>query len=126
MAPLIAMAEAATAAAILWFAIRYLSVYGVGTVGWIAVVVAAVFGLVTGWWLAFDFIYNLSPEVIVSSAPVPANFLVLEKYADGTQRWMNFTVPAPEFVAISNAALLITLPIGVVLSLHYVYTKVCS
>ena len=123
MAPFIAMAEAAIAAAILWFAITYLSVHGAGIVGWITVVLAAVLGLVAGWWLAFHFSYELSPEVIVSSAPVPANFLVLEKYADGTQQWMNFTVPEPFFVVVANAAFVLTVPIGIVLSMHHVGSK---
>jgi hypothetical protein len=111
------MAEAAIAAAILRFATKYLFVHGADIVAWIAVVLAAIFGLVAGWWLAFEFSYELAPEVIVSSAPVPINFLVLEKHADGTQQWTNFPVPEPLFVAIANAAFVLTVPIGIVLAL---------
>jgi hypothetical protein len=126
MAPILAMAEAAIAAAILWFATKYLFVHGAGIVAWIAVVLAAVFGLVVGWWLGFEFSYNLSSEIIVTGAPVAGNFLVLEKYPDGTEQWMNFTVPEPLFVAIANAAFVLTIPVGIVLLSHYVCKKVYS
>jgi hypothetical protein len=123
MAPILAMAEAAIAAAIFWFATKYLFVHGAGIVAWIATVLAAIFGLVAGWWLAFEFSYELAPEVIVSSAPVPVNFLVLEKHADGTQQWTNFPVPEPAIVAIANFVFVLTVPIGVVLSLHYICSR---
>ena len=71
--------------------------------GWhVAFFTAMLAGLVAGVYFGFFFRYFVSKEVEIVSFPVPAVFIVLEKYPDGESQWTDFVTPAPILFAGSN------------------------
>lgn len=78
---------------------------------WYLLGLTAVVGGVVGVWIAFNVSYHPSSGVLVFSFPVPAGFLVLEHYDDGSQAWVDFATPTPMFIAAANACLLFAIPI---------------
>lgn len=61
-----------------------------------------VVGASAGVYFGFFFSYSVSPTLRIYSFPVPAAFLVLETYSDGTQSWVDFLPPAHICCAGSN------------------------
>lgn len=67
-----------------------------------------------GIYLTFFFSYQVHPDAEVHSFLFPLAFLVLERYDDGTERWVDFVTPMPMLVASSNIATVastMTLPV---------------
>ncbi len=112
-----------------WLALRVQSsfIHRAVSIRWhTAFYMALVTGAAAGVYFGFFFQYQVSPRLQVFSFPVPAGFLVLERYDDGTERWTDFITPAPVLFAGANIPLLAcaaVLPIWIVNSLSRVLCK---
>lgn len=90
---------------------------------WILLGLSGVFGGTAGFWIALNFSYEPSPGFVVYSFPVPGGFLVLETYDDRTQQWVDFITPLPFLVAMANASLLLSIPVGFVWLAHCLVSR---
>lgn len=63
---------------------------------------ALLVGAVAGLYFGFFFDYYVSSRMRIYAFPIPAAFLVLERYDDGTERWTDFITPAPILFAGAN------------------------
>lgn len=65
---------------------------------WAALVLGCNFGIYFG----FFFSYFASRDFKIHGFPIPAAFLVLEQYEDGSEQWINLPTPFPVLFAGAN------------------------
>ncbi len=76
-------------------AVRSLWARGVGPLWWAALVGCIVVGFALGVWFGFFFEYQPEAKIRVIGWPVPIVCFVLEKSADGEERWIDYVSPEP-------------------------------
>lgn len=81
---------------VLFVTFRRLSTGHAGLAWWLALGNLAVAGAVIGYWLAFDFEYDLSPNLRLVSFPIP---VCIFHFEDG--KWVDF--PSPNWLAYPTA-----------------------
>ncbi len=89
---LILIALLALSGWILFAAFQRLSSHGAGITWWMLFCSLIVFGVVIGHRLAFDFEYNVSPNLRIVSFPIPVCAFHLER-----GDWVGF--PSPNYIA---------------------------